>query len=260
MNPAYIIFALYLGGLNTPNSLRTTTNSRRMCVSYNGGITGGGALGHLLDENTVALWRLDMVGEGPDGTSPDETGVYTLFNTGPDQESVSFSDAGQINGMVYHSVFPTNGAVPLSSDAGQPFAELSGDLTIEFWMKKGSSDYYTGDTIVSFTNADGSEHIFSIGTNSSDHFIYKYKSGPSTTTMVDSTAGTNTIWKGYGVPWATRKDNPSWTHVAARRRLAIDGHWYVDFFTDGIWRSTVKRVTNRSEEHTSELQSQSNLV
>jgi len=193
------------------------------------------ALGHLLDANTVALWRFNVIGSGPSGVIPDETGNYPLTNTGGywdtglGQNGVA-PRASQIGFGAYRGAYGSTGSLPLlSAAAPAAVTALSGEMTAEFWVAQFGINFTQG-TIISFAN--GTQAVFEIVLPNSGNIEVLWNGAGNVNVSSSS-------YFGDGASWAHR--NFSWAHVAVRRRFT-GGLWLLDFFTNGAFRTTIKRT------------------
>jgi len=93
---------------------------------------GNGASGHILDANTLALWRLDEAGT----TWADATGNYPLTQTGSPTSVV-----GRVNNarrFTASGQYATNPA-----DATARSQIIDGEFTVEFWFYASTAEWAT---------------------------------------------------------------------------------------------------------------------
>jgi len=199
-------------------------------------------MGHLLDASTAALWRLDSIGAGPTGTTPDiGPSGYTLDNFGGPGAELFRSVVQVSNAVTSLTTSPTTFDGPAIGNAGYLWpipstgvyglrstnvvsapdrAAVAGQLTVEAWIFWQGFPSWSIGTICALTD----------GNYLTSNFTF----------VVQPSA--NLAILGYASPtppgfWAASDSvslpSYTWVHVAYRRRF--DGvNWHHEFFHNGV--------------------------
>lgn len=200
-------------------------------------------LGHILDTDTAALWRLNTLGVGPSGTTPDlGSSEYALtnFQTPPNDvrlvasppTSVTnpptiFGSTPTIDGGGYLWPIPSTGVFGLSGAAvsGPDIAAVQNAMTVEAWIFWQGAITWPTQTICALSGGGAA------GNSVASVFTFQIQPTASLSVVYASTAspGFWTVSDGGVTPIPVHV----WMHVAYRRRFA-DGVWHHEFFNNGV--------------------------
>jgi hypothetical protein len=181
-------------------------------------------VGHLLDANTLALWRLDEVSAGQ---ANDETGTYPLI-TLSGTPAVVLGEIGNARAIAANQAISRGGIVP-----GDPFiaALRSSIYTAEAW--------FWIDPIIVWPTwlGTGNNHgaLFSVnGAGNGSAFIFGLDSGFF---IYNVSNGFSSIGS-----WASLSKG-AWHHLAVRATPADATHTLAEFFLDGLKVGSVTILT-----------------
>lgn len=181
------------------------------------GVSGSGQVGHPLDGDTLALWRLDEAGT----TWADATGNFPLTQTGSPA-----SIAGRVGNA---RRFSTSGqyALGASTQAARD-AIIDGEFTIEFWWFVSTAEFVGAPVTGILFSLQGDQV-----SGEAQNALYQVSvASPTRALNVYSQTGANV---GQFGPTGVVAPLDAWTHFAWRSQADGLGTFNWDVFMNGVF-------------------------